>query len=331
MTYLLHSKIAAALLAGVLTATASQVAGQTYPSKPVRILIGTPTGGPGDVSARGAAQALTQAFGQAYVVESRVGADGLIAGEAAVRSAADGYTLYSADAFAISLNPVIRAKMPYDPEKDLAPIIHFGSLASLILAHPSVPANNLRELFDLAKAKPGTVTFGTFGLASSAHLYVELFKSDKNIVFLNVPYKAASLAFPAMLAGEVNAVLFAVGPAVAQIKAGKAKALAIVASARSPLLPDVGTMKEYGVDPNIQTWFGLFAPASTSRDIISRTNAEVAKGLLGNAENRAKFLTSQGIDTLAPAGASAEVFAKFLQAEREKYAETVRLAKVRME
>jgi tripartite-type tricarboxylate transporter receptor subunit TctC len=325
------SKLATALLACVLSAAAMPAAAQTYPAKPVRILIGTPPGGPGDTAARGAALAMSQAMGQSYVVENRVGADGLIAGEAAVRSAPDGYTLYAADSFAISLNPVIRVKMPYDPEKDLAPIIHFGTLASLILAHPSVQANTLRELMNMARAKPGSITFGTFGLASSANLYVELLKNDKNIVFLNVPYKAASLAFPAMLAGEVNVVLFAIGPAVAQVKAGKAKALAIVAPSRSSLLPDVGTMKEHGVDVDIQTWFALFAPASTPRDIIARLNAEVAKGLINNAEAKAKFLTSQGIDTSAPAGATPEVFAKFLKSERENYAEVVRLAKVRIE
>jgi len=160
--------LAFALLACTLTATSIHATAQAYPAKPVRILIGTPAGGPGDVAARGAAQALSQAFGQSYLVENRVGADGLIAGEAAVRSAPDGYTMYVADSFAISLNPVIRAKMPYDPAKDLAPIVQFGTLASLILAHPSVPANSLREVLELARAKPGTIAFGTFGLASSA-------------------------------------------------------------------------------------------------------------------------------------------------------------------
>jgi len=320
-----------AALACMLWTTAMHASAQAYPSKPVRILVGTPAGGPGDLVARGSAQALSQALGQSYIVENRVGADGLIAGEAAVRSAPDGYTLYVADSFAISLNPVIRAKMPYDPQKDLAPIIQAGTLASLILAHPSVPANNLRELLDLAKAKPGSITFGTFGLASSAHLYVEYLKNEKNIQFLNVPYKAASLAFPAMLAGEVDVVLFAIGPAVAQVKAGKAKALAVNAPARSPLMPEVGTMKEHGVDVDIQTWFGLFAPAGTPRDIINRANTEVAKGLINNAEAKAKFLTSQGMDTVAPAGASADVFAKFLKADRENYAEVVRVTKVRIE
>ena len=140
-----------------------------------------------------------------------------------------------------------------------------------------------------------------------------------------------ALAFPALLAGEVNVVLFAIGPASAQVKAGKAKALAVNASSRSPLLPDVGTMKEQGVDINIQTWFALFAPAGTPRDIITRSNAEVAKGLVNNPEAKAKFLTSQGMDTSAPAGASADAFAAFLKADRENYAEVVRVTKVRIE
>jgi tripartite-type tricarboxylate transporter receptor subunit TctC len=162
-------------------------------------------------------------------------------------------------------------------------------------------------------------------------LYVEYLKNERNIVFLNVPYKAASLAFPALLAGEVNVVLFAIGPAAQQVKAGKAKALAINAPGRSPLLPEVATMKEQGMDIDIQTWFGLFAPAGTPRDIISRSNTEVAKGLVNNAEAKAKFLTSQGMETSASAGASAEVFARFLKADRENYAEVVRVTKVRIE
>ena len=322
-------RFATALFA--LSFAAGAAHAQKYPTRPVRILVGTPAGGPGDVVSRGAAQVLSRVFGEAFVVENRVGADGMIAGEAVAKAAPDGHTLLTADNYAISVNPIIRSKMAYDPRRDFIPIIHFGYLAAAILVHPSVPANSLKELFDMAKAKPDSITWGAYGLNSSSHFYIEWLKNAKGIRFYNVPYKAASLAWPAMLAGEVQVAIFAVGPAAQQVKAGKAKALVVTTGKRVPQMPNVPSYSEAGLDIDIVTWFGLFAPAGTPQELVHRLNAELAKGLVNDPVMREKFLVSQGILADAPAGASPEEFAAMLPEERERFANIAKIAGIKIE
>lgn len=305
---------------------------QGWPSKAVHVLVGTPAGGPSDVVSRGAVLVLGQAFGQPFVVENRVGSDGIIAFEACARSAPDGYTLCTEPNNVVTINPVIRAKMNYDPIRDLVPIFHYGYMEAAILVHPSVPANTLPELFALAKAKPNSLSWGAYGLGSPSHFYIEWLRNAKSISFYNVPYKAASLAFPAMLAGEVQVAIYAVGPAAYQVRAGKARALAITTAKRSSHLPDVPTYKEAGLDIDIGTiWVGLFGPAGLPKEIVNRVNAELAKGLVNNPENREKFLTSQGFVVDAPSGAPAEEFAALLPIERERFMNAAKVAKIRME
>ena len=306
-------------------------AAQNYPARAVRILVGTPPGGPPDVMARGTAQVLSQRFGQPFVVENRVGADSMIAGEACARAPADGYVLFVSASLGVVLNPLVRAKMPYDPFRDLAPVIHYGYAVNGILVHPAVPAKTLQELFELAKAKPGTVTFGTYGAASPPTLYLEWLRKVKGISFLNVPYKAASLAWPAMLAGEVQVSTFNLGQAIANVKAGKARPLAVMLPKRSSLLPDLPTYKEGGMDIAMITTFGLYAPGETPKEIIRQINAEVVNGLFNKAEMREKFLISQGMELQPPAGGSPEEFAAFLRAERDNFASIVKMAGVKPE
>ena len=182
----------------------------------------------------------------------------------------------------------------------------------------------------MAKAKPGSVTFGTFGQTSAAHLYVEWFKKERGIEFLNVPYKAASLAWPAMLGGEVQATYFALtSAAVSMGKAGKAKTLMVALDQRFADMPGVPTWKEAGLEFPLVTWFGLCAPAKTPRDIVTRLNVVVVKGLLGDANLKAKFVTSQGIQTNAPAGGSPESFAQWISAEQKRYQQLVKITGVK--
>jgi tripartite-type tricarboxylate transporter receptor subunit TctC len=319
------SRLAAAALA-LLPALAL---GQAYPNKAIRATVGTPTGGPGDVVLRGVGQAITNATGQAFVVENRVSVSSIVSMEACSRGAPDGYTLCSCDQQSLAINPVTRSKLSY-PADEIVPIILNGFLGAGIHVHPSVPANTLQELFALAKAKPNSVTFGSFGPASAANLYIELWKKEKGIEFLNVPYKAASLAYPALLGGEVQAVYFAITGAAAQnTKAGKVKTLAVMLDNRSPDLPNVPTYKEAGIDVALVTWFGLCAPPKTPRDIVSRLNGIVAKGLLGDAELRQKFVLSQGMVIEGAAGGPPEAFAKHIAQERERYARIVKIAGVK--
>jgi tripartite-type tricarboxylate transporter receptor subunit TctC len=302
---------------------------QNYPSKPIRSTIGTPAGGPGDVALRGAAQAISESLGQPMVVENRVGVGGVASADACSKAAPDGHQLCSCDQQTMAINMYTRASLPYHPA-EIAPVVLYGFLAAGIHVHPSVPANTLQELFAMARAKPGAVTFGSFGQTSAAHLYVEWFKKARGIEFLNVPYKAASLAWPAMLAGEVQATYFALtSAAVSMVKAGKAKTLMVALDQRFTEMPSVPTWKEAGLEFPLVTWFGLCAPAKTPRDIVTRLNQTVVKGLLNNATLKAKFITSQGIQTDSPAGGSPESFAQLIAEEQKRYQQLVKLTGVR--
>ena len=224
---------AAAALALACAGLAAQA--QTYPNHAVRILNGTAAGGPQDIIARGSAQVLQQALAQPFLVENRPGADSIIAIEACAKAAPDGYTLCTSDNWAMALNPLTRLKLPYEPSRDFAPVIHYGFLTVAVLARPTLPANSMREVFDHLKANPGKISWGSYGTSSATNLYMEYFKNAKGIQFLNVPYKSASLTFPAMLGGEIDMAYLAIGLAAQSVKSGKAKVLAVVGpSARSP-------------------------------------------------------------------------------------------------
>ncbi len=303
---------------------------QSYPTKPVRIFSPWAAGGPGDVVTRGAAQELAAALGHPYVVETRVGADGMIVGEAGSKAAPDGYNLTGCDQQIMAINPYVHAGMPYQI-RDLAAIVHYGFLASALHVSPSLPVGTLPELLELARSKPGTIAWGSFGAASASNFYIEWLKNTRNIQFLNVPYKGASFAWQGLLAGDVQVAFFAVGPAAAAAKAGKIKSLAVMLGKRVPQMPDVPSYLESpGLDfPLVVTWFGLCTQAATPKPIVQRLNAEVSKRLLANDSLRAKFMTSQGLEMEAPSGESPEAFEKFLAAEQEKYAKLAKLAGIK--
>ena len=304
---------------------------QHYPSKPIRATIGTPAGGPGDVVLRGAAQAISQALGQPFVVENRVGVSGIVSAETCAKSTPDGHSLCSCDQQIMAINPYTRSRLPYEPS-EIVPIALYGFLAAGIHVHPSVPANTLQELFALAKAKPNTITFGTYGVTSAAHLYIEWLRKTRDIQFLNVPYKAASLAWPAMLGGEVQVSYYALtSAAVSMVKAGKARTLTVVLEKRFAALPDVPTYKEAGLEFPLVTWFGLCGPRGLPRDVIQTLNTEVKRGLLDNPEMRAKFVASQGIEVYPPAGGTPEAFGKLIAEEQQSYQKIVKVTGVKEE
>jgi tripartite-type tricarboxylate transporter receptor subunit TctC len=304
---------------------------QNYPFKPIRATIGTPTGGPGDVVLRGAGQAVQEATGQTFIVENRVSVSGIVSAEACSKANPDGYQLCSCDQQIVAINPATRASLPYNPY-DIVPIALYGFLAAGFHVHPSVPARTLQELLAMAKAKPNSITFGSYGVTSAAHLYIEWWRKTQGIDFLNVPYKAASLAWPAMLAGEVQVSYFALTSAAVQmVKAGKARTLAVTLEKRLPELPDVPTYREAGIEFPLVTWFGLCGPKGTPREVVTRLNGIVNKGLLGNPELKAKFVSSQGIQVDPPAGGTPEQFAKWIAAEQQNYAKIVKITGVKEE
>lgn len=299
------------------------VQAQGYPTRTVRMLVPTAPGGPLDTVSRGLAQALSQGLGQSFLVENRTGADGIIALEACAKSPADGYTLCSVDSWPITLNPLLHASLPYDPDRDLSPVIHYGTLGSALCVHPSVSANSMRELFDLARAKPNTLVFATYGLASNTFFYAEWLKKVKGIPFMSVPYKSTTQAIQAVVAGEAQVFAYGLGQSIGLAKGGKVKILAVAGDERSAALPEAPSFKEAGMELSMRTWFGMFVPAGTPRDIIQKLNAEVGR-ILATPQFKEKFIVSQGVESAYPAGGSSEALANYVRQERALYADMVK-------
>ncbi len=301
---------------------------QSWPTKPLRIFTSAPAG-PYDIVLRGITPSMGIALGQPIVVENRTGANWVPLGEACARATPDGHTLCSADVYTMILNTHAYSRLPY-ALKDFAPIIHFGYLYSALLIHPSVPANNLQELLALAKAKPDSIAFGTPGPASNSSMYVNYWKQNQGISFLNVPYKSFVQSLNAVVAGEVQVALFGLGQALRQAQAGKVKAIAITGDQRSRFAPHLPTFNEAGVDLTIANWGGFMAPAGTPRDVIMRLNNEFKK-VIADPVLREKFIDAQGFDQAPPSGGTPEEFAAFLRSEDQKFARIVKITGLKLD
>ena len=317
-------------IALALACAAAQSFAQAYPAKPVRVISQAPVGGPTDIVTRGAAQQLAQILGQPFVIENRSGANGILACEACAKATPDGYTLCALNGASVSQNPFMYAKLPYDPVRDFAPVVHMGLMRSALLAHPSLPANTIAQVFELAKAKPGTISWSSYGNASDSHLYMEWLKNVRGLHFLNVPYKTAGQAFAAVTAGETQLAVYNAGTPVQQAKPDRLKVLAVIGEEPSAFLPGVPTFKEVGIPLQINNWSGYFAPAGTPRAVIQQINIEIGK-MLATSEFREKFMTSAGLEAVRPAGRPVEEFAAFLKADRAAAEELARVVKIQLE
>ena len=312
-----------ALLAGTCVA-------QSYPTKPLRVMVASVAGGPPDIIMRGFSDPLRQEFGQPVIIENVPQGDGIVAAQNLIRSSADGYNILMASAGAITVNPVLQANLPYEPQKDLAPMVMIAQFNSVFVVNAAVPAKSLKELIALAKAKPGSITFGTAGTPTTSNLYVEWFRHNQGIDFYNVPYKSNPQALQAVVAGEVQATVFAAGAAVAQARAGKARVLAIISEKRVAGYPDLPTVREEGLDIVIRNWYGLFARAGTPREIIDRWNRTVSKVTL-DAGFQEKILFNNGMERAAPSGEPVEAFAQFLARDRALYERLKNEGKLKVE
>lgn len=298
---------------------------QSYPTKPVRIILPQPAGqGPSDVSTRMIAQAVGPALGQPLVIENRPGAAGAIGLEACARAAADGYTACVTSANVMLLTPYLVARLPYDPQKSFAPVVIIGAFSSALVAHPGLGAATVREMFDIARAKPGALALGTFGVT---HLYLSWLKKEKNVSLYDVPYKTAAQTLAGAVAGDLHLAMFSVGGVVPLVKTGKIRALAVTGDRRSPYLPEVPTFREAGIELDIPNWFGVFTPAGTAQEPLLRLNAEINKAL-ADPRIREQLLERAGLDA---AGGSPAQMAATVARDRELFAMLVKTAGIKAE
>jgi tripartite-type tricarboxylate transporter receptor subunit TctC len=300
---------------------------QDYPSRPITVIVPTATGGLTDVLTRNITQRLARAWGQSIVIENRGGAGHNIGAAAVAKAPPDGYTLMAVEAGTFVANPFLYAKLPYDPDNDFEPISGFASVSMALLAHPSVPARNVRELIELARKKPGEISYGTSGIGGSLHISVLLLETLAAVKLVPVHYRGAAPALNDLLGGHIN--LISMGPSIAlpQVKAGQLTMLAIGSSNRLPQLPDIPTLDESGV-PGYEagTWFGLFAPARTPRSIVSKIHSDVQR-ILTDPE-MASYFTPQ---LLRPMIGSPEQFAALIKADAQKWGSVIRNANLSLQ
>jgi tripartite-type tricarboxylate transporter receptor subunit TctC len=270
-----HS-IASAVL---LSALAPLAQGQNFPSGPIRIIAAVAPGVPSDVLSRGLVDPLSKQFGVPVFVENRIGADSIIGTLACAKSAADGQTLCSTGNSAISLNAAMRAKLPYDPLKDLAGVVLTGFFDSCLAINANVPANNVKELIAFAKAKPGSVNWAHFGVNSTGYLYEEYLNKSQAAGFYQVPYKTQPQVLQALITGEAQAAVYAWPNLLPHLNAGKVKCLAMTSFQRLPNFPSVPTFAEEGVKLPLRPWFSYHYQAATPKPVINRMNAEIRKAM----------------------------------------------------
>jgi len=314
--------VAAALLLAPAGAGA-----ETFASRPITIVVPASPGGVTDMLGRILAKRFTEKFGQA-IVENKPGANNQIAAEYVARAAPDGHTLFIGPETTFVVNPSIYPKLNYDPVKDYTPITGLITINQALLVHPSLLVNNVKELVELARAKPGELNYGTFGIGSSSHLNMELFQSEAGIRLTPVHYKGATPALTDVMAGHIQLMFISVGSAVPQARAGKVRMLAVGARKRLDGLPDVPTVAERGL-PGFEavSWFGLYGPAGMPTDIVAKINAEV-RGVFADPEVRKTFLAPQFFEPLVDTPAE---LAGLLAAEAKKWGKVIRDAKIKVE
>ena len=313
--------------ATVLGMCCFSVVAQTYPAKPIRLIVPYPPGGPTDLVGRTLGQKLTEAWGQQVVIENRAGAASVVGTEVAARSAADGYTLLLGTSAGFCINPALGTRLPYDAERDFSPVSLVVINPQILVVHPSLPAHTVKSLIALAKSRPGQINYASVGNASPQHLGMEMLKSMAGIDMVHVPYKGTVPAITDILAGNVSLMFNSMPSVLPQARAGKLRGIAVGSAKRSPAAPDIPTVAEAGV-PGFEyvTWYGLFAPAGTPRDIVSRLNVQVAK-ILSEPEIATRF-ASQGAE---PASNSPEQLAQYRRAEFERWRKLIAQLKLRVE
>ncbi len=300
---------------------------QGYPSKPVRIVAPFGAGSTIDIIGRLIAPKLTDVLGQPVIVENRPGAGGMIGMDAVAKSAPDGHTLIIGALGPLAMNPALYPKTPFDPVKDFAAVCLLATGPVVIAVHPSIPAQTVKDLIDLAKKRPGQLNFGSPGVGSSPHLTGELFKLITKTDIVHVPYKGNAEAITDLIGGQLSIVFTGVPPVVPLAKAGKVRLLATTGKQRMPNLPEVPTIREAGIEgADVLIWYGVVAPAATPKDVVARLNREIVK-IMNTPDVREKF-SQQGVD---PASSTPDEFAQMIRDEVTRWGKVIRSAGIKLE
>ncbi len=325
---LLYDMQIKSVLALVVSAVVAPLAAaQTYPAKPIRIIAAQSPGGATDIFARLIGQKMSDAWKTPVVIENRGGAAGAIGAEMTAKSAPDGYTLLLATAGQIVINQSLNPRPGYDPVRDLAPVAFVASSPLLLVTHPLVPAKTVRELVALAKAQPNRLSHGSGGTGSPAHLAAELLKSMTHVRMTHVPFKGVAPSVIAVMGGEIDATFATIAATLAQVKAGRLRALGISTAKRSPVLPDVPTIAESGVPGyEVTTWYGMFGPVGMTRDVVAKLNAEVAR-ILALPDMRDKLM-QDGAD---PGNLTLPQFEAMIRRDAARWAKVIKEAGIKSE
>ena len=316
-----------ALIIPIFAFTCAQVFAQSYPVKPIRLIVPYPPGGATDIFGRILGARLGELLGQQIVPEQRAGAAGVLGAEAAARAAPDGYTLVVGQASNLAINQHLMSKLPYDPVKDFAPITLIATSPNLLVVHPSLPARSVNDLVALAKARPGSINYASAGNGSPGHLAAEYFKKLAKVDIVHIPYKGATPALTDVIAGQAS--LYFTSPIAAQpyVQSGRLRQLAVTSAQRFPPLPDVPTVMEAGIpDFRVLGWYGIAAPAKLDPAIRDKLNADLGKVLA--TESVKASMAKIGI---TPIGGTADDFGRFLIAEYDKFGDIIKKANISIE
>ncbi len=300
---------------------------QPYPAKPLRLVAPFPPGGPADILSRIIGQHLAESWGQQVVVDNRAGAGGNIGSDIVAKAPPDGYTLLLGFVGTHAINASLYSSMPYDNVRDFEPVSRVAMVTIILVLHPSVPANSVKDLIALARGRPGELTFGSPGNGTPQHLAGELFNTMAKVKMLHIPYKGAVPALNDLLGGRVSMIFSSMPPALPHITTGRLKALAVTSGKRSPAVPEVPTIAESGLPGyEVINWYGVLAPAGTPKDIVARLNGEIRRILsLPDVKER---LAAQGAETIT---STPQEFGAYIKSETEKWAKVVKFSGARID
>jgi tripartite-type tricarboxylate transporter receptor subunit TctC len=315
-----HFQMFARLLVAAVFAVATGADAQSWPSRPVHLIVPFPPGGGSDAVGRVIAQKLTERLGQQVVVDNRGGAGGSLGTEMAVRAVPDGYTLVLASTSEIAINPSLYSKLSYDTIRDLVPVALVATTPMVVITHPSLPVSSIQELVALARAKPGQINVASAGSGTISHLSSELFRSMLGLNWAHVPYKGTGPALTDLAGGQVQLMFSPPPPALGLVKSNRAKLIAVSGKVRTPTLPDVPTVAEgVKVEYEVDNWYGIFVPVGTPKEVVAKLSGEIAQAL-----KAPELIATLALQGAAPGAMNTPRFTEYVKAEVEKWGKVVK-------